>query len=82
MTSDKDIMNAVLNEHKLCASGLTTLVLEGACQELRNDVSGVLNRVFSQQKQVFDLMNNKGWYPVKNASQQEATMAQQQLSQG
>ena len=82
MTSDKEIMNAILNEHKLSASSLTNLVLEGADQNLRDDASTVLNCVFAQQKKVFDLMNTKGWYTVKQASQQDAAMTQQQLSQG
>ena len=81
MTNDKDIMNAILNDHKLAASSLTTLVLESSCQDVRNDAVKCLNSVFDQQKKIFDLMNTKGWYNVKQASPQEASMTQQQLSQ-
>ena len=81
MTSDREILNAILNDHKLAASSLTTLVIEGANQDVRNDANQVLTNVFGQQKKVFDLMNTKGWYNVKQATQQDATMAQQQLSQ-
>lgn len=81
MTSDKDILNAILNDHKLAATSLTNLVLEGSNQDVRNDAMQVLTSVFEQQKKVFDLMNTKGWYNVKQASSQEASMAQQQFSQ-
>ena len=82
MTSftDKEIMNVLLDEHKLCASSLTNLVLESSNQNLRNDVSGLLNRTFQHQKNIFDLMTQKGWYKTQTASQQEINTAKQEVS--
>lgn len=82
MTSftDKEIMNVLLNEHKLCASSLTNLILESSNQNLRNDVSGLLNRTFQHQKNIFDLMTQKGWYKTQTASQQEISTAKQEVS--
>ena len=82
MTSftDKEIMNVLLNEHKLCASSLTNLVLESSNQNLRNDVSGLLNRTFQHQKNIFDLMTQKGWYKTQTASQQEISTAKQEVN--
>ncbi|QNU68358.1 spore coat protein [Ruminiclostridium herbifermentans] len=77
--SDKEIMSSILNEKKLAASALTTLVLESSCPTLRNDVQSILTKTFNGQKQVFDMMSQKGWYPVENANQQEITMAQQKV---
>lgn len=77
---DKEITNVLLNEHKLAASSLTTLVLESTNQALRNDAAGILSKTFQHQKQIFDLMTQKGWYTVENASQQDITKAQQQMS--
>jgi len=78
--SDKEITTVLLNEHKLCASSLTNLVLESTNQNLRNDVSGLLNRTFQHQKNLFDLMTQKGWYTTQTASQQEIDMAKQEVS--
>jgi len=77
--TDKEIMASVLNGHKLAASSLTTLVLESACPMLRSDAASILTKTFDGQKQVFDIMAQKGWYPVQNANQQEISMAQQKV---
>lgn len=77
--TDKEIMSSILNEHKLSASSLTNLVLESSCPMLRSDVQSILTKTFNGQKQVFDMMSQKGWYPVQNANQQEISMAQQKV---
>jgi spore coat protein CotF len=77
---DKEITTVLLNEHKLCASSLTNLILESADQNLRNDAAGLLNRTFQHQKNLFDLMSQKGWYTTQAASQQEINTAKQEVS--
>lgn len=77
--TDKEIVNVLLNQHKLSASSLTTLVLESANQNLRNDATNILNKTFKHQKEIFDLMTQKGWYQVQSASQQQISQAQQEL---
>jgi spore coat protein CotF len=77
--TDKEIVASILNEHKLSASSLTNLILESACPMLRNDVESILTKTFDAQKQVFDIMTQKGWYAVQNANQQEISMAQQKV---
>ncbi len=78
--TDKDITNVLLDEHKLAASSLTNLVLESNNQFLRNDVTSILTKTFQHQKQIFDLMSQKGWYQVQNASQQDISKAQQEMT--
>ena len=77
--TDKEIAAVLLNEHKLYASSLTTLVLESNNQQLRNDANNILNKTFVHQKQIFDLMNQKGWYQVENATSQDIIKAQQDI---
>lgn len=77
--TDKEIMASVLNEHKLAAASLTNLILESACPSLRNDTKSILTKTFDGQKQVFDIMTQKGWYSVQNANQQEISSAQQKI---
>lgn len=77
---DKELTTVLLNEHKLCASSLTNLVLESSNQNLRNDAAGLLNRTFQHQKNLFDLMVQKGWYTTQAASQQDINNAKQEVS--
>lgn len=79
--SDQDLANIILNQHKLETTSLTNLVLESANSSLRNDTTNILQRTLSHQKQIFDLMSQKGWYKVQNASQQDITTAQQSVTQ-
>jgi spore coat protein F len=78
--SDKDIMNVLLSEYKLAATSITNLVLESADQQLRNDATAVLTKTFAHQKQIFDLMSQKGWYQVQNASAQDISRVQQEMN--
>ncbi|NLC67377.1 MAG: spore coat protein [Clostridiaceae bacterium] len=77
--ADKEIANVLLNQHKLSATSLTNLILESSNQDLRNDATSILNRTFKHQKQIFDLMAQKGWYQVQGASQQQISQAQQEM---
>jgi spore coat protein F len=76
---DKELVTVLINEHKLSASSMTNLILESSDQSLRNDATNILNRTFQHQKQIFDLMSQKGWYPTKAASQQELSAAKQEV---
>jgi spore coat protein F len=78
--SDKEIAQTLLNEHKLFATSLTNLVLESSNQALRNDAAGLLSRTFQHQKNIFDLMSQKGWYTAQQANQQEISNAKQEVS--
>ncbi|HEY9061320.1 MAG TPA: spore coat protein [Pseudobacteroides sp.] len=78
--SDQEVMSILLNEHKLAASSLTNLVLESTNQFLRNDATVILTSTFNHQKQIFDMMNQKGWYKTSLASQQDISKAQQEVA--
>ena len=78
--TDKEITNVILNEHKLAASSLTNLILESANQYLRDDVTSILTKTFKHQKQIFDLMTQKGWYQTQAANQQDISKAQQEMN--
>lgn len=78
--TEKVITNVLLDQHKLAASSITNLVLESTNQFLRNDATEILTKTFQHQKQIFDLMSQKGWYQVQNASQQDIAKAQQDMN--
>jgi len=78
--TDKEIVNILLDEHKLEASSLTNLILESSNQSLRNDAMNILTKTFQHQKQLFDIMTQKGWYQTQNAKQTDIMRAQQEIN--
>lgn len=79
--SDKEVSFAMLNTHKLQASSLTNLVLESSSDAVRRDAVQILQRTFQHQKMIWDYMNQKGFYQVEAAPQQDITKVQQQMQQ-
>lgn len=78
---EKEIASALLTSHKLGANALNNLVLESSDPGLRQDVTQILYRTYQHQKMIWDFMNNKGYYQVEYAPQQEIAKATQQLQQ-
>ena len=79
--SDKDSVNGILGDYKLEKEALSHAVVEATYTPLRNDFHNVLDTCFQDQKKVFDLMNQKGWYQIKQASQQDITNLKNKVTQ-
>lgn len=78
--ADKDILQLALNETKHTAEALNSFILEASNEQLRRDYMTVLGDVYNQQKQVFDLMEQKGFYNVQNATPEQITQVQNKFS--
>ena len=78
--AERDILQLVLNESKHTAESINSYILEAADEQLRRDYMAVLGDVYSQQKQIFDVMQQKGYYNVENASSQQMQKAQSKFS--
>ncbi len=78
--ADRDILQLALNESKHTAEALNSFILESSNEQLRRDYMTVLGDIYSQQKQVFDLMQQKGFYSVENATSQQIAQAQSRFS--
>jgi spore coat protein CotF len=78
--ADRDILQLALNESKHTAEALNTFILETSNEQLRRDYMTVLGDVYNQQKQVFDLMQQKGFYSVENATTQQMAQAKSKFS--
>ncbi len=76
--SDRDLMERMLNNHKLAASHLTQTILEATNESLRHDYINILQKTLDHQKQIWEAMNQHGWYQVQPASQQDIARAQSQ----
>jgi len=78
--ADRDILQIALNESKHTAEALNSFILETSNEQLRRDYMTVLGDVYNQQKQVFDLMQQKGFYNVENATAAQIAQAQSKFS--
>jgi spore coat protein CotF len=78
--SDRDILQLCLNEEKHLACSLNTYIQEASSEQLRRDYMTVLGDIYSQEKQLFDFMQQKGFYNVKNASPQDISQAQNKFA--
>lgn len=78
--ADKDILQLALNESKHTAEALNSFILESSNEQLRRDYMTVLGDVYNQQKQVYDLMQQKGFYNVENATTQQIAQVQSKFS--
>ncbi len=78
--SDRDVMQVVLNESKHMAESLNTYILEANNDQLRRDYMTALGDIYGQQKQIYDTMQQKGYYNVKSANPQDIAQAKSKFS--
>lgn len=62
--SDRDILTDMLIGTKTISTGYHTAVLEAANDRIRNTLIQINNEELNTQKQIFDLMHSRGWYPL------------------
>ncbi|PKM79003.1 MAG: spore coat protein [Firmicutes bacterium HGW-Firmicutes-13] len=75
---DKDLANSILNDYKLMCRNLNIYITESQNNALRNDYIKMLQSTYNCQKQLFDSMNQKGWYPVDSADMADISRVQNQ----
>lgn len=78
--NDQDIMQLLLNQFKHAASSVNTYVTEANNEQLRRDYMTCLGNIYNAQQQMFDMMQQKGYYQVQQASPQELTKAQNKFN--
>jgi hypothetical protein len=65
--NERDILTDILMDTKDISKGYHTAVLESANERVRNVLIGINNEEMNSQKQIFDIMFSRGWYPVDPA---------------
>ena len=80
--SDREMLQLALNETKMTAAAVNTFALECSSDTLRRDYLTILGDVHNEEKQIFEMMQQKGYYEVKNASPQDIAQVQSKYSQG
>lgn len=77
--NDRDRINDMLMYEKYLTSAYNTGLNEMQMSKLHQDVQNILNDTHQLQKQMFDLMFNKGWYKLQAADQQQISQKAQQF---
>lgn len=78
---DKDIAADALNSQRRATDSYNTFLGEINCPDVRQPFMNLLQEEHQLENQIFDLMNQKGWYPVIQADQQQIQQAKQQFTQ-
>ncbi|MCW3489595.1 spore coat protein [Dethiobacter alkaliphilus] len=79
--TDQDIAQCLLKDEKFSCNFINSCIQEAADNNLRRDWQNCLQNSQQMQKQVFDAMNQKGWYSPAKADMQQMSQAQNQFSQ-
>jgi spore coat protein CotF len=78
--TDKEILGDALASEKASTNNYNTFANECANESVRNAMLQILEQEHSIQKNVFDMMHAKGFYPTPAADMQKVEQAKQKYS--
>ena len=79
--SEKDLMQDLLATEKQTISAYSTGITESSCQNLRNTLIDNFKNNQNIQYKLFDAMKQKGWYPTKDAPDNEVQQLKNDATQ-
>ena len=79
--NEKNILMDMLTTQKSIMGTYTNMLAETSCPNMRSVLQDQLILTASDQFKVWDLMNQKGYYPTKDASDQEVQQQKQSAQQ-
>ncbi|MGI6678403.1 MAG: spore coat protein [Dehalobacterium sp.] len=79
--NDKSIASECLLHQKYLADSYTGMARETACDALFTDVLKICQEELQANHQIFNFMNQQGWYQVQNADQNQINQALGQIQQ-
>jgi spore coat protein CotF len=79
--TDQDIAQCLVKDEKFMCSMMNNAILESSNENLRRDWTTCLQNSYRMQKEVFNLMNQKGWYQPAKADSQQMNQASSQFQQ-
>ncbi|PYZ92885.1 hypothetical protein CR194_14675 [Salipaludibacillus keqinensis] len=77
--SDRDYLNDMLATEKYMTSSYSTALNEASHQALYQDVQGICNESQQCQRDLFNLMFEKGWYSFEACDAQKINQSYQQF---
>ncbi|MDR3543648.1 MAG: spore coat protein [Desulfosporosinus sp.] len=71
--SEQEILTDLLTSEKHLTSTVNTFITESTCANLTQNLKNILTEEHSIHENLYNIMNQKGWYPTSDA---EATEVQ------
>lgn len=78
---EKDILQDLLVLDKDIMKAYADYLIESTCPKERTLLEKNFKTTAQEQYKLFDTMNEKGYYPVKNAAPEDVKTAKQQMTQ-
>ncbi|MFT5873310.1 MAG: spore coat protein F [Clostridium sp.] len=78
---EKDLMQDLLATEKQVISAYSTGITESSCMNLRNTLVDNFKNNQNIQYKIFDAMKQKGWYPTKDAADNEVQQLKDEATQ-
>ncbi|EST12833.1 MAG: spore coat protein [Sporolactobacillus laevolacticus] len=79
--NDRDYLNDVLLTEKYLGTSYVHALQEASHQALYQDIKSVFDATCDHQRDLFNLMFNKGWYKFESQDPQKIQQTQQQFAQ-
>ena len=79
--TDQDRMEDLLTSEKYLIGSYSTFIPEAVCPQLKHVLTDNFNGCVLNQTEIFDKMNQLGWYAAKNASKPDVDAARQKFQQ-
>ncbi len=78
--TDKDIAQDLLNAQKMSMQTFNTLAYESSNESLKRDVLSILQEEHLMHSQVFNYMNQRGWYEPRPADRNDVQILASKLA--
>lgn len=79
--SEQEILTDLLQTEKHVTSAYNTFITESTCPNLRQNLKNILAEEQSIHENIYNVMNQKGWYPTSDASSQEVQNIKNKFNQ-
>jgi spore coat protein CotF len=79
--NDRDYLNDILLTEKYLGTSYVHALQEASHQELYHDIKTVFDATCDHQRDLFNLMFNKGWYKMESQDPQKIGQTVQQFGQ-
>ena len=78
---EKTMLNDLLMTQKQLMTTYSSLLGETSCPKMRGMLQDLFIGNAAEQYKIFHIMNQKGWYPTKDAPEQDVNQAKQTAQQ-
>lgn len=69
--TEQEVLTDLLTSEKHTTSTVNTFITESTCANLRQNLKDILQEEHSIHENLYNIMNQKGWYPTSDAQAQE-----------